>query len=75
MFQKEYFKGNDYIINLKSINNIEEKFINFVYNESLSRPFLWLNLTEDILNNKSITYTINTTSIISTYLVKQEYSY
>lgn len=75
MFSKEYLKGNDYIINLIKRDDIEEKFIEFVYNESLSRPFRWLNFIEDILSNSKLTYTINTTSIISTYLVNKEDSY
>jgi len=75
MFNKEYLKGNDYIINLIKRDNIEEKFIEFVYTESLSRPFSWLNFIEDVLSNSKITYTINTTSIISTYLIKKEESY
>ena len=75
MYHKEYLKGNNYIINLIKRNGIEEKFINFVYQESLIRPLLWLIFTEDILCNTKITYTINTTSIISTYLVKKEDCY
>lgn len=75
MYSREYYQGIDYIINFSNLDNIEEKFVKFVYEESLSRPFMWLIFTEDILNNKNITYSINTTSIISTYNVKQEESY
>ena len=75
MYSREYYQGIDYIINFSNLDNIEEKFVKFVYEESLSRPFMWLIFTEDILNNKNITYSINTTSIISTYNVKQDESY
>ena len=46
-----------------------ELFIDFINEEAFLMPFKWLDMMEHIFNNKSVNYVIDTTSVISTYLI------
>ena len=73
--QKSYLIIDNYVINLYKFDKIEESFINFIYMECYKRPLLWLMLTEELLSNPKICYLINTTMIISTYLIDKDKCY
>ena len=64
----KYLKDNDYIIYNK-LNYIDELFIEFINEEAYFTPFKFLDMMENIFNNKNINYVIDSTSVISTYLI------
>ena len=64
----KYLKDNDYIIYNK-LNYIDELFIDFINEEAYLTPFKFLDMMENIFNNKNINYVIDSTSVISTYLI------
>lgn len=59
---------NNYLI-YRNLEYIDEMFIDFIYEEAYFTPFKFLDMMENIFNNKNVNYVIDTTSLISTYLI------
>lgn len=67
-----YYTTNDYSITYRSLDEIEEKFVQYMIDYIKMKPFIWNEITNKILYNRLITYVKDTTFIITLYDIKNK---
>ncbi len=66
-----YYNSEEYSLTFRQIDDIEEKFINFICEYIMVKPFMWNEITNKILYNARLNYVKDTTFIITTYEIKE----
>lgn len=67
-----YYTTNDYSITYRFLDDIEEKFVQYMIDYIKMKPFIWNEITNKILYNRLITYVKDTTFIITLYDIKNK---
>lgn len=67
-----YYNTEDYSFTFSNLDEIEEKFIDYIVNYINVYPFIWNELTNRILCNQMVNYVKDTTFIITIYEIKNK---
>ena len=67
-----YYNTENYSLTFTELDKIEEKFIDYIVNYINVYPFIWNELTNQILYDRMINYVRDTTFIITIYEIKNK---
>lgn len=65
-----YYNSENYSLTYEKNNHLDEKYIAYITQYILVRPFIWCQLLRKVFLNPLITYKKDTTFIITTYEIK-----